>query len=317
MPARHDIEHDRPDQARLEQDALAWVLRLTSGEATESDREAFLRWRARGPQYEAATTNALRLWQQVGNAAAIAHPRSRIPSRRTFLQGGAIAASTVGLAFAGAKLGFLPTAQDIVADYRTVAGEQRRIDLPGDVTVELNTRSGLSLGDENDRHLKLVSGEAAFTSRARQGSELVLSAGEATVAASDAVFLARIDGNKTTVSCLQGNLQLSMPEPKSLKVGQQAICENGRVQTGAIADIEAVSAWRKGQLIFRDERLGNVASELNRYKRGLVLVVDSSAAERRVSGVFHLRRVDEALDHIGSALGLPVRHLSRFLTMIG
>ena len=318
MPSHHDNEHDRSDQAKLEQEALVWLLCLTSGEATEADRDAFLRWRARGPQYEAATRDAMRLWQHVGSAAAVTQRRSRVPSRRAFLQGGAIAASTVGLAWAGSKLGFLPTVQDAFADYKTVAGEQRRIDLSGDITIELNTRSGLSLDSQKgEGHLRLVSGEAAFTSRSGEGSGLALSAGQAVVATTDAVFVVRLDGHTTMVSCLEGDLDLVMPEAGRIKAGQQALCGNGRVRTGTIADIAAVSAWRKGQLIFRNEPLIKVASELNRYKKGLVVVADGAAAQRRVTGVFHLRRVDEALDHIGNALGLPIRHVSPFFTLIG
>ena len=318
MPSNNNNEHDRADQGRLEQEARAWLLRLTSGDATEVDRDAFLRWQARGPQYEAAIRDALRLWQQIGTAVAVTRRHSRVPSRRSVLQGGAIAASVAGLAFAGSKLGFLPTLQDAFADYKTIAGEQRRLAFPGDITVELNTRSGLSHETaKGEGHLRLVSGEAAFTSQSRMSSILKLSAGRAVVAASNAVFVVRLDGNGTAISCLEGSLDLLMPETGQLRAGQQAWCENGHIATTAIADMDAVSAWRKGQLIFRDKPLGKVASELNRYKKGLVIVVDDAAAQRRVTGVFHLSRIDEALDHISNALGLPIRHLSPFFTMIG
>ncbi|RKE65924.1 FecR family protein [Pseudorhodoplanes sinuspersici] len=317
MPSNNKNEHDRVDQGRLEQEAVAWILKLTSGDATEADRDAFLRWRARGPEYEGAALDAMRVWQHVGTAAAISRRRSRIPSRRLVLQGGAVAASVAGLAFAGSKLGFLPTIQDAFADYRTLAGEQRRLTFPH-ITVELNTRSGLSLETaKGEGHLRLVSGEAAFTARSRAGPILSLSARQAVVTASNAVFVVRLDENRTVVSCLEGSLDLLMPETGQIKAGQQALCENGHVATKAIADMEAVSGWRKGQLLFRDEPLAKVADELNRYKKGLVVVVDKAAAQRRVTGVFHLSRIDEALDHIGNALGLPVRHLSPFFTLIG
>lgn len=227
-----------------------------------------------------------------------------------------MAASVAGLAFAGSKLGFFPAFQDVFADYKTVAGEQRRLTLPGDITVELNTRSGLSLdGQKGDGHLKLVSGEAAFT--APVGSFLSVSAGRAIVSAAGTMFVIRREGAFATVSCLEGSVEMLAPQMLRLNKGRQAICDGERVATRPIADIDAVAAWRKGQLVFRDEPLAKVAEELNRYKKGLVIVVDDAAARRRVTGVFHLARVDEAFDHIGGALDLPVRHLSPFLTLIG
>lgn len=229
-----------------------------------------------------------------------------------------MAASVAGVAYAGSKLGFLPAFRDLLADYKTVAGEQRRLTLPGDITIELNTRSGLSLDrQKGDGHLKLVSGEAAFTSDVRAGSLLSVSAGRAIVSAGGSVFAVRLDRDFITVSCLEGRAELLAPQRLRLDRGQQAICEGERVVTQPIANVDAVAAWRRGQLIFRNERLSKVAEELNRYKKGLVIVVDEAAARRHVTGVFHLGRVDEALDHIGGALNLPVRHLSPFLTLIG
>lgn len=315
MSSNDNNENNRSDRGRLEQEALAWVLKMTSGKATAADRDAFLRWRARGSQYEAAALDAMRLWQRVGSAAAIQRA-PRHPSRRLFLQGGAMAASVAGLAFAGSKLGFLPAFQDVFADYKTVAGEQRRLSLPGDITVELNTRSGLSLDrQKGDGYLELVSGEAAFTAPA--GSSLSVSAARAIVSADGAMFLVRREGALATVSCLEGSVEMLAPQMLRLSKGQRAICDGERVATHPIADIDAVAAWRKGQLVFRDEPLAEVVEELNRYKKGLVIVIDDAAARRRVTGVFHLGRVNEALDHIGVVLDLPVRHLSPLLALIG
>jgi len=47
------------------------------------------------------------------------------------------------------------------------------------------------------------------------------------------------------------------------------------------------------------------------------VIVDRTVGSRRVSGVFHLNRIDEALDHLQTALGVPIRHFSSYVTLIG
>src|SRR5262245_21801158 len=138
---------NEPDRNGLEEEALHWLSRLTSGAATEADREAFMRWRAQGPEHEQAFQNGLRLWKGVGFAAGQGQDgrsfseAGRLSSRRQFLKAGALAAAVGGIAVGGAKLGFWPGLTGILADYATKAGEQKHLALGDYVQVELNTRS--------------------------------------------------------------------------------------------------------------------------------------------------------------------------------
>ena len=50
----------------LTRDALAWVVRLTSGDATLADAELLLDWRARSPKHERAYRDAVKCWRALG-----------------------------------------------------------------------------------------------------------------------------------------------------------------------------------------------------------------------------------------------------------
>jgi ferric-dicitrate binding protein FerR (iron transport regulator) len=52
----------------LARDALAWILRLKSGEATLADAEHLLDWRAKSPAHESAFRDALKCWRAIGGA---------------------------------------------------------------------------------------------------------------------------------------------------------------------------------------------------------------------------------------------------------
>ena len=56
-----DFSHD--EQECLETEAVTWVVRLTSGEATEGDAYAMAVWRRRSQAHEAAFQKAQLLWR--------------------------------------------------------------------------------------------------------------------------------------------------------------------------------------------------------------------------------------------------------------
>ena len=322
MPS--DLNHNSEVSAELlERRALDWIVRITSGDATDADREAFARWRSTAPEYEAAALQAIRTWRNTGAAAAsmVGVPSSAQPphlSRRMLLQGGVLAASVTGVAVLGTELGFLPTLRQALADYRTTAGEQRRLDIWDGISIDLNTRTGLAVDTDNGgRHFRLVGGEAAFTVRLRSDKPLTLRANNVSVLANQGVFVVRMEGRSVLVSCLEGSVDLVAPDFSTLKPLQQAQCSDGGATTMAAVDPGVVAGWRRGQLVFRDEALSAVVSELNRYKKGKIVIVDRAVGSRRVSGVFHLNRIYEALDHLQTALGVPIRHFSPYVTFIG
>jgi ferric-dicitrate binding protein FerR (iron transport regulator) len=50
----------------LTRDALAWIVRLKSGEATLADAEQLIVWRAQSPAHERAFRDAVKCWRAIG-----------------------------------------------------------------------------------------------------------------------------------------------------------------------------------------------------------------------------------------------------------
>jgi ferric-dicitrate binding protein FerR (iron transport regulator) len=57
-----------PELPLLTREAIAWLLRLTSGQATVEDADAFKRWHGQSPDHAAAWSKAVRLWRALGPA---------------------------------------------------------------------------------------------------------------------------------------------------------------------------------------------------------------------------------------------------------
>ncbi|GAD60016.1 FecR family protein [Brevundimonas abyssalis] len=60
------------------------------------------------------------------------------------------------------------------------------------------------------------------------------------------------------------------------------------------ASVEAATAWRRGQTIFRDTPLGEAVTELNRYGGPQVVIEDPRVAALPISGVFTTNAPDFA-----------------------
>jgi ferric-dicitrate binding protein FerR (iron transport regulator) len=67
----------------LIRDALAWVVRLKSGEATLEDAEQLISWRAQSPAHERAFRDAVKCWKAIGPALVSDRPTKRGRRRRT------------------------------------------------------------------------------------------------------------------------------------------------------------------------------------------------------------------------------------------
>jgi transmembrane sensor len=298
----------------LQQEALHWIVRLTSGEATALDADELRRWRAASATHEAAFQNAARLWNKTeaavigleARAAARPAPR-RLVSRRALIGGGALAASAAAVTIGAAQLNLLPSYAGLAADYKTAAGERTRIALPDGSVAELNTRSAIALRfTETERRVDLLAGEAVFEVAHAPERPFIVSAAGGMTRAVGTVFSVRADDRQTSVICLEGQIDVTKVQTARLGAGQGVTYGPRGLATPAVADAAQALSWRSGVLSFRDEPLAQVVDELNRYRSGRILVAGEAAQQKRVSGIVHLDRQDEILRHIESSLGLRV-----------
>jgi ferric-dicitrate binding protein FerR (iron transport regulator) len=75
--------NERPEQLDpLIRDALAWIVRLKSGEATLKDAEQLMDWRAKSPAHESAYRDAVKCWRAIGRTLADSRPVASNRRRR-------------------------------------------------------------------------------------------------------------------------------------------------------------------------------------------------------------------------------------------
>jgi transmembrane sensor len=80
------------------------------------------------------------------------------------------------------------------------------------------------------------------------------------------------------------------------------------------ADPEAAFAWTQGRLIFRNERLADVAIVLNRYVE-VPIVVAPDAADVRVTAALALDREDAMLGRLTAFLPVRAEHEAKVVRL--
>ena len=74
-------------------------------------------------------------------------------------------------------------------------------------------------------------------------------------------------------------------------------------------DTDVATAWRRGELVFRQEPLRNVIAEVNRYRPGRIVIASAALRERRINGTFFLGQLDEVIEQVRAGLGARVTRL--------
>lgn len=326
--SREDMAERTNGMAEQEpqQQARAWVVRLTSGAATQADAEALRRWRAATPENERAFQEAARLWRLAGEALAperlaAARPALRRPpprlSRRAVLAGAAGMAGAALLGTqGGALLGLTPGLSDLLADHRTGIGEQARVTLPDGSTVDLDARTTLDVAfSERRRETRLGDGAAVFSvaadPTARPFATRAVRDGVTGVveAAAPARFAIEWRSATACVTCLEGVVSVTAGATSPLGPGMRLLLRAGGTSPLPAVAPDGAAAWRRGLLVFQGRPLADVIAEIERYRPGRILLADTALASRQVSGVFHLGRPDEILDHLHHSLNIPLRRL--------
>lgn len=308
-------------QADIEREARAWIRLIASGQATLREADALRQWCAASERHAQAFAAQRRLWSLMAPAGlALQRQRARQPvrgpalgwGRRAFL--GTALAGTGAAAVAAAvapPLRLWPAWDEWLADYRTDTGDRRQFGLGERVQVDMNTQTSIALRSEQPGALRveLIAGEAAFDGQSSPAA-LTVVAGRGSAKARGARFeLRNLDGT-VCVTCLSGSVRVALGNGATVLGPNQRLLYDRR-GLGAVQQIDPAetSAWRQGSLVFRNTPLAEVVAEINRYRRGRVVLLNGARGASALSGRFEIRDTDKVLVQIEKAFGLSATHL--------
>jgi len=311
-----DMDVDLPP---LTHEALNWVIRLTSGSATQADAREFEAWRDQSPEHAEAMHAAASLRRTLramplgagstgwDNVVPFATPvRTGAISRRTMLAGGGAIAASAAMLAVSPPFGLWPSLAEWNAGERTAIGERRTLHIATGVTLEMNGRTSVSLDAQNNG-ARLITGEA-FASVASDAHPLLIHAGDEKWTVHDAQANISTSDRQTCITCIRGRLT-RRDNSVTLRSGQKYVAMAGSAPHIVQVDPDQGSNWRRGVLLFRQSPLAEVVEDINRYREGTIIIADAKLATRPVSGMFHTDKIENAPRQLQQLLGMKVSEL--------
>lgn len=286
----------------LAREAFHWLLHLHSGDETPDDWAAFDQWQEASPEHQAAGVRAQRIWDQIG-ASLVKTYRSRLPKLPV------IVAAMIGLGSLAFLSGLFGPPESFFADYHSSTGEIRSVVLRDGSEITLDTGTSFDVAD-GDRTVTLYTGQIFVSVKPDHARPFTVIAGKAQARALGTAFAVRRDDTQASIVVTES----------AVKVTDTGTGESARVDAGSAitfdaagglgaphrVDTGALTAWRHGELKFVDRPLREVVSELERYRRGKIVIVGGGIADLPVRATVNLQRVDEFLSSLRIALPVTV-----------
>jgi transmembrane sensor len=302
--------------------AAWWHAVFEAGGDTAEDRARFDAWLAAHPSHRAAYNAVDLAWEGITAAAAdpallamreeaLGIARRRGSWGERFAAVAAVFAVVVFGAVAAVEFDVFPEG----GTFETAIGERSTVTLADGSRVTLNTNTRLTpLFDGKVRRVVLEQGQAYFEVAKDPHHPFIVEAAGQRVRAIGTAFDVRVDGagQAMQVTLVEGRVTVEpvAPSPAAMRAtlepGDQFVAKAQLAPAKVRANVDRVTSWREGRLIFDDMSLADAVKEVNRYSRAQIVLGDPRLRSLRVSGVFDAGRNTSFVEGVTGAYGVRV-----------
>ena len=336
-----------PEQKAISEQASEWIARLDQENPDQQTRREFARWINQDPAHREAFERLAALWDDLNVLTQMTTPRENraigfkawfaasfesIQSKWAGSYAGVAVVSLVLVTVLAVAIG--PAYQ--ANPYRTAIGEVKQLVLPDGTKATLNTNSEFSIAYTDQRRVvQLIRGEAHFAVSHNPKRPFEVMAGEGVVRAVGTAFsvfytpqqvevivdegVVEIENakdqpaaNNHTNNKQQAKVMAAVIKPK-LRAGSAAVfAANNPATIEMTHDIPLNNklAWRRGLLIFENETLQSLVTEVSRYTDRQLIVADNASKNRRVGGQFKVGDTQAVLDALELGFGIKVQRIT-------
>lgn len=305
-----------PAAARAE--AAAWIARLHGPQRSPQLEAGLRRWLAEDPDNARAFERMTEAWEAATSVSAGQFPRVAL-WKRSFVPREWARAAVVLLACGVAGLAAYTWWDD--PSYTTDIGEQRSVRLEDGSRISLNSASRVVVDYRaSQRRVRLEQGESFFEVAPNPGRPFVVIAGDRQVTALGTSFSVRYEPHRLAVMLVDGKVTVSAvppsgtaglsvrgetpenpssdskndtqlpaePSPTALTLlpGQRLVLAAASPPKLDTPPVEAVTAWRRGEVMLDKTALADAVAEMNRYDETHLVIGDPRIADLLVSGIY-------------------------------
>ncbi|SDK40844.1 FecR family protein [Methylophilus rhizosphaerae] len=296
--------------------AAEWFFRLQESDTTHADHAACRAWREADATHEIAWQRAVEVSQKMsrlpGNLAYSTLQNSHQTGRRRAIKALAILLTT---GTAGWQTWQSEPARMLRAEYRTHTGEQQRVQLADGTEMHLNTSTGLNTRfDQMQRLIVLEAGEIMVQTGHHDPLKrpLVIATRYGELRPLGTRFTVRQRADDVHLVVLDGAVEVinSRGQRRVINAGWQTYFDQQAIATPVVADSH-MDSWTRGILHVREMRLAEFATEMARYRNGIVRCAPG-VADLKISGAFQLKNTDEVFASLPTILPVKVSYLTRY-----
>ncbi|NOV30192.1 FecR family protein [Methylomonas sp. ZR1] len=206
------------------------------------------------------------------------------------------------------------------ADYLTGKGEQRSVTLADGSRVMLNTATALAIHfDAGTPRVELLAGEAFFDVAKNPQRPFVVTAAGSEVRAVGTAFAVKRQSEQTEVELVEGivEIQDGQQHQERLTAGQSASIGASSIALKSVGHPDSMALWRDGYLQFDGLPLSDAIAQINQYRPGRVVLLNTALADKRISGLFRLDALDQAIASLKAAIpALQIVSITPYLVVL-
>jgi transmembrane sensor len=300
----------------VETQAAQWVLQRDRAEFTAEQRAALERWLAEDGRHREAYLKLDEIWCLSGSLrnyrpangrfdrdvlGSVRPPRGKFRHRSPrFLSAFQPIMLATGMLMLIALLASTYWVLRIPGErYVTAVGGYQRVLLEDGSVIQLNTDTRLHVHYTPERReIYLDRGEAYFEVAHNFARPFVVDAESRRVVAVGTQFSVRREADDIRVSVTDGTVRLEgnggltpaiAPKEQLLPAGSIAVASTlGAVHVArtAVSEVEQHLSWRSGLLIFKNQSLAEIVTEINRYNLRQLRIADPELAAVTIGGNF-------------------------------
>lgn len=310
-----DPTRSETSSAQAQATALDWLLRIKAQPDDAQLRIELATWLASNAEHMSAWRKAEKVWRLTGQALTAPAQPETAPWRRRLLASAAVLLVT-------AMLTSLLAPRN-TADYQTVAGESRQVELADGSLIHLDSKTSLDIDLQADqRQFTLHSGQAFFQVSHDAQRPFRVIANDAVIQVTGTAFEVRHTSGDIQVAVQEGAVQVSAPflatqQPVALQPGERLHYdrESGQLDIDQ-RPTSQMATWRQGTLLVESARLADVVDELRRHYKGMIILRSERLAGQMLTGAYNLRNPESALRAAVAPYGGRVTRISPYLLVL-
>ncbi|MGU3575102.1 FecR family protein [Brucellaceae bacterium C25G] len=299
----------KSEEEQISSQAAEWFAYFLEDNNQETELANFKAWIQADTRHADAYSRLERLWHKAGIVPDIS---TKQVSRRNFLK---YSTTSLAVIFAGASAYHFSFNR---ADYKSATGKIETAYLTDGTKIQLSTGSSVSIHfTDRQRIVKLITGEAFFEVSQDSARPFMVIAQDVSITALGTAFSVKLKQNEVNVVVAEHSVRVDA-NGRSVQVNQGFEVDASYTDIGLpeLVDLETRLSWIHGRLVYISRPLGEVIEELQNWRKGRIIITDSTLAQRPVTLVVNLSRVDQLTQTLAEALPVRVESWSPWLTFI-